>query len=220
MPKPRKRRRRGMRPFPPSVVAPGHRDFTALRPLRREIERRVGGREHLSDLFPVLVLKAFQFVLDPVRTARTRLRDLDNVEKTFIGLKAEHFLRDLLDAPKGVRDLVLLGRDVDVKNTVTGTWMIPQETYTVRGSAVLLIAADETRRRCWLGLLLVRPSYLGKRNNDKKRAVLAKAKANILWLVDNAKWPENPWRGIDMRLFRRLRSARMRLGPHLGCGSR
>jgi hypothetical protein len=70
------------------------------------------------------------------------MSDLDNVEKTFVGLKMEHYVRDMLDVPKGLRDLVIDGIDVDVKNTTQNTWMIPQETYRTE-DAVLVIASEE-----------------------------------------------------------------------------
>jgi len=57
------------------------------------------------------------------------VNELDNVEKTFIGLKLEHFMRDMLDVPKGLRDLKIAGLDVGIKNTVGGNWSFPLETY-------------------------------------------------------------------------------------------
>src|SRR3984957_4454006 len=95
-----------------------HPDYPVLSVLRDEITVLAGGTENLTARFPELVRDAVDFVLDSVRTARTRLRELDNVEKTFIGLKLEHFVRDMLDVPKGLRDLTIKGMDVDIKNTV------------------------------------------------------------------------------------------------------
>src|SRR5262245_2088606 len=119
-----------------------HPDFALLSALRDEIAKRAGGLDVLTARFPELVRDAVDFVLDPVRTARTRLIELDNVEKTFIGLKLEHFVRDLLDVPKGLRDLVIDGTDVDIKNTVGENWSIPQETYR-NSEPCLLMAVDE-----------------------------------------------------------------------------
>lgn len=161
-----------MQPIP-SRVANGHPDFEALNSIRAEVLRLSGGQARLTAEFPVLVQNAMEFVLDPVRTGRTKLALLDNVEKTFVGLKSEHFFRDFLDVPKGLRDLVIGGVDVDVKNTVRGNWMIPQETYTTSGPCVL-IACDEENQRCWLGLFLARAEYLNAPNQDKKRRSQAK----------------------------------------------
>lgn len=164
---------------PPSLVRPGHPDYEELSTIALEVQRRLGFSVYGT--VASLVLEAVEFVLDPVRTGRTRLAQLDNVEKTFIGLKTEHFIRDLLDAPKGVRDLELAGRDVDVKNTVgrSWSWMIPPETYR-NEEPCLLLAADEENRRAWMGLIIARASYLGAPNRDMKRGLLAGAYQNIL----------------------------------------
>jgi hypothetical protein len=130
--------------------------------------------------------------------------DLDNVEKTFVGLKMEHLVRDMLDVPKGLRDLVIDGIDVDVKNTTRDTWMIPQETYRTE-DAVLLIASEELTHRCWLGLMMARDAYLNIPNNDKKRGVSSKAFQHILWLVEGATYPKSRWANINMDRFREIK---------------
>jgi hypothetical protein len=188
----------------PSDVVPGHPDFQALSAIGNDIAARipVGLAEALSEL----VLEAVEFVLDPVRTGRTKISQLDNVEKTFIGLKVEHFIRDRLDAPKGIRDLILAGHDVDVKNTV-GTrwaWMIPPETYR-NEEACLLIAANEATREAWMGLMIARPTYLGAPNRDAKRGINTGSYRNILWLVDGVSWPKDRWSDINLARFRELR---------------
>lgn len=194
--------------MPPSRVLPGHPDFAFLESLANEIAKRLGERP--ADAFINAVLDAIEFVLDPIRTGRTTLSELDNVEKTFIGLKIEHFVRDLLDAPKGIRDLSILGYDVDIKNTVSQSWswMIPPETY--RGQEpVILLAADEIERRSWMGLMIAREAYLGAPNRDGKRSVLTSAYGNILWLATGLNWPPNRWAGIDMKRFRELRQIKV-----------
>lgn len=163
-----------------------------------------------ADAFVRVMTEAIEFVLDPVRTGRTLIADLDNVEKTFVGLKIEHYIRDLLDAPKGVRDLELLGHDVDIKNTVSRSWswMIPPETYRAE-EPVILLAADEDERRSWMGLMLARDQYLGAPNRDGKRGVLASAYSNILWLSPGVGWPKSRWAGLDMKRFRELRQIKV-----------
>lgn len=196
-----------MRRVPPSTVVPGHPDFPLLSLIATEIQAVVGGQLDLA--FATLIVDAVEFVLDPIRTGRTSIVQLDNVEKTFIGLKVEHLVRDLLDAPKGVRDLRLAGHDVDVKNTVSQSWswMIPPETFRAQ-EPVLLIAADEDARQAWMGLLVCRNDYLGSPNRDGKRGVLSSAYQHILWLVEGLDWPPNRWHGLDMARFRELRSVR------------
>ena len=170
-------------------VTETHPDYPVLSLLRDAIGMQLGGLENLTVRFPELVRDAVDFVLDPVRTARTRLRDdLDNVEKTFIGLKLEHLVRDMLDVPKELRDLKIAGMDVDIKNTVNENWSIPQETYR-SSEPCLLMAVDESQHTCYLGLFIAKPAYLhgGKGNRDTKRGVSKFGFANILWLVKLAR---------------------------------
>lgn len=197
-----------MRKVPPSQVAVGHPDYQLLATLAVEIGARLGARP--ADAFVRVMTDAIEFVLDPVRTGRTLIADLDNVEKTFVGLKIEHYIRDLLDAPKGVRDLKLLEHDVDIKNTVSRSWswMIPPETYRTE-EPVILLAADEEERKSWMGLMLARDRYLGAPNRDGKRGVLVPAYPNILWLAPGVDWPKSRWAGIDMKRFRELRQVKI-----------
>src|SRR5262245_18130086 len=133
-----------------------HPDFAFLSSILEGLAAKAGGIDQLKAAFPHLVRDAVDFVLDPVRTARTRVTELDNVEKTFIGLKLEHFVRDFLDVPKGVRDLEIGGVDVDIKNTVLKNWSIPQETYR-NSEPCLLMAIDDELWTCSLGLIVARP---------------------------------------------------------------
>lgn len=187
-----------------SIVKEGHPDYDALIKIRNGISRRAGSLENLVSQLPIIIKDAIDFVIDPVRTGRTIVAELDGVEKTFIGLKIEHYLRDFLDVPAGIRDLVIDDVDVDVKNTIRTTWMIPPETYRTEDPC-LLIASAEHERFCWLGLMLARSAYLNKPNRDRKRSVSAFGLQNILWLVKAAPFPTSRWDGIDMLRFRELR---------------
>lgn len=187
-----------------SLVIPGHPDYKALTTVREGLFAIAGGEAALQAAFPKAVRDAIDFVLDPIRTGRTELRQLDNVEKTFIGLKIEHYVRDFLRAPKGIRDLEIDGQDVDIKNTLDNSWMIPPETF--RGQdPCLVINSKEKESTCWMGLMLARQEYLNAPNRDGKRGVNAAAVANVLWLVEGARYPESVWRGFDMAQFRELR---------------
>lgn len=181
-----------------------HPDSEILFKIRDAILLRSGGIEALTSTLPDLIGNATEFVIDPVRTARTTISELDNVEKTFIGLKVEHFFRDYIDLPKGLRDLRLDNIDLDIKNTVGVTWMIPPETYR-QEEACLLIASAAIAQTCSLGILVARDTYLTKPNRDKKRGVSKEGRANILWLVREAPLPPSRWTGIDMLRFRELR---------------
>jgi len=195
-----------MRGIPPSQIAPGHPDYAELNTIRGEIVSRVGPIEDVRARFPALARDAVDFVLDPVRTARTTIRELDNVEKTFIGLKLEHFVRDMLDVPKGLRDLEICGKDVDIKNTVGGNWSIPQETYR-NAEACLLMAIDEEKRTCFLGLIIAKLENLhgGQGNRDTKRGVSDKGFRQILWLLNDEPFPGSKFTGLNMDRFRELR---------------
>jgi hypothetical protein len=184
---------------------PQHPDYAQLAKIRDEIFRRIGDEAILAKAFPTLVRDAIDFVLDPVHTARTRIVELDKVEKTFIGLKVEHFFRDKLDIPKGVRDLRIVDEDVDIKHTVSKSWTIPPETYRVEGPCVLIMTAED-RGFCRLGLICARDAYLRPgRNRDAKRGISATGQANILWLLPKAPFPVSRWDGLDMEAFRALR---------------
>ncbi len=195
-----------MRTLPSSLILPGHPDYLDLAAIRDEIVGRLGSAEEVRSRFPLLVRDAVDFVLDPVRTARTRLAELDNVEKTFIGLKLEHFVRDMLDVPKGLRDLVIGGKDVDIKNTVGGNWSIPQETYR-NSEPCLLMAIDEAKHTCYLGLILAKLAYLhgGKGNRDTKRGVCKAGFRHIMWLLKDEPFPASKFMDLNMDRFRVLR---------------
>lgn len=194
-----------MRPIR-SPIDENHPDYPVLTMLRDAIAGRAGGLTNLQIKFPGIVRDAIDFVLDPVRTARTKVRDLDNVEKTFIGLKLEHFVRDMLDVPKGLRDLRIGDIDVDIKNTVGQNWSIPVETYRA-SEPCLLMAIDDDNFTCSLGLIIAKPEYLhaGLGNRDSKKGVSSAGFKNILWLVHNQPFPVSRFIGFDMSRFRELR---------------
>lgn len=197
-----------MRAIPPSQVTPGHPDYADLLLIRNEIVQRLGSAEEIGARFPLVVRDAVDFVLDPVRTARTSIRELDNVEKTFIGLKLEHFVRDMLDVPKGLRDLELGGKDVDIKNTVNNNWSIPQETYR-DSEPCLLMAVDESKHTCFLGLIVAKLAYLhgGLGNRDTKRGVSSEGFKHILWILKDQPFQASKFTGLDMERFRELRKS-------------
>jgi len=192
--------------FGNSVVDERHQDFQILVRIRDEVNKKAGGGERLTVELPNLIKNAVDFVIDPVRTGRTTIDELDKVEKTFIGLKVEHFLRDWLDVPKGLnRDLQIDGLEVDIKNTIGTTWMIPLETYRVE-EPCMLIATAKFEGRCWLGIVVAREAYLGSENRDRKRSITEAGRRNIMWLVEDVPYPPSRWAGIEMKRFRELRS--------------
>ncbi len=191
--------------FGPSI-GPDHPDFELLSRLAASVSLASGGQNRLLKEMPRLLQEAIDFVVDPVLTARTTIAELDNVEKTFIGLKVEHYLRDFLGFPKGLRDLNIDGIDVDVKNTVSSTWMIPPETFR-NEEPCLLIAIADADKQFWLGLIVAKNEYLGSAagNRDAKRQITSFGRSNILWLAECVSLPDSSWVGIDMARFRDLR---------------
>lgn len=186
------------------MLDPTHSDYPILSQIKADIEARLGAKP--SKVFGEGILEAVDFVLDPQRTGRTEIDDLDRVEKAFIGLKVEHFVRDMLGADAGVRDLRLGDFNVDIKNTIrkSRSWMIPKETYLPE-EPVLLIASDPKARTSSMGLMMARDAYLSAENRDKKRGVKAEARAFILWIMEDHPWPPSRWDGLDMDRFRDLR---------------
>lgn len=186
-------------------MTPNHPDYAELRRIADIIVARSGGQTRLENDFPLMVREVIDSIIDPVRTGRTQFEELVNVEKTFIGLRLEHALRDMIDVPAGLRDLVIDGMDVDVKNTVRETWTIPPETYRDEEPCIL-IRSNEATLKCWLGVIFARDSYLtiGK-NRDAKRSISSNGKESIFWILDGVEYPSGRWNGIDTRRFRELR---------------
>jgi hypothetical protein len=180
-------------------------DDIKLNALAAELYRLVGGRNVFIERFPEIISDAVDYVIDPVRTARTKVSELDNVEKTFIGLKVEHFLRDFIGVPKGLRDLRLADEDVDVKNTVRNNWMIPPETFRNSEPCILVMVATE-ERRCSLGIIIAREEYLNKPNRDGKRSIRKQSFERIYWIFEDRLLPESRYEGLDMLRFRELRN--------------
>lgn len=185
-----------------------HPDYADLSKIARVIVERAGGRDRLETEFPLMIREVIDSIIDAPRTGRTCFEDLVNVEKTFIGLKLEHVLRDLIDVPSGLRDLVIDEMDVDVKNTVRDTWTIPLETYRDEEPCIL-IRSNEALLQCWLGVIFARDAYLNPgTNRDRKRSISAAGRHNILWILDGVSYPSGHWKGIDTQRFRELREIR------------
>lgn len=183
------------RSLPPSLIAPGHPDFDLLDALAREITARAGGPLALEQDFPAMLRRCIDDVIMTPKTGRRAYEELEKTEKTYIGTRVEIELRALLRLPRGKLDTEILGRDMDIKNTMGSNWMIPSEALD---QPCLLVAADEARARCYLGLIVARPAYLTRgKNKDGKGSISATGFANILWLICDHGYPANFWRGQD-----------------------
>jgi Restriction endonuclease NaeI len=194
--------------FPETSVSSDHPDFATLAKVRDAMFLELGGAERLREQLPIIIKNAVDFVLDPAATLRTKISELDSVEKTFIGLKIEHYLRDLIGCPKGSkRDAKIAEIDVDIKNTLgQNTWMIAHD-YGSEPCILIATVTTESNGSCWLGLIISKDAYLTakKGNNDKKRSISKLGKQHIMWLVREEPYPPSRWQEIDMERFKQLR---------------
>lgn len=162
-----------------------------IKSIERAILKNVGGLEALAEEFPKLIRRAIDEVIDTPRTGRLTLDQIEKTEKTYIGTKIEILFRSFIGFPKGFLDLNINGVDVDIKNTVTGNWMIPNEAIN---KPCILIEADEKRALCGLGIIVAHPNYLTKgANRDQKRSISSTGRSHIHWLLNKQPYPVNFW---------------------------
>lgn len=179
-----------MRNVPVSIIAPGHEDFALLNKLKIALETIAGSAYNINSDIPQLFRQAIDEVIDTPRTGRREFAELEKTEKTYIGTKMEILFRDYFGLPKGALDLVIDGQDVDIKNTTGGNWMIPPEAFD---KPCILLAADEVKFVCFVGLFVAHPKFLTKPNRDQKRSIQKKEFSNILWLLRDHPYPQNFW---------------------------
>ncbi|WP_370400914.1 NaeI family type II restriction endonuclease [Sulfitobacter sp. JB4-11] len=188
--------------LPFSLIAPDHPDHAVLQPLADEVLRRAGGEAALAADFPAMLRTCIDDVVMTPKTGRRAYEELEKTEKTYIGTRVEIELRALLDLPRGRLDTTLLGHDVDIKHTMGNNWMIPTEAV---GHTCLLVAADEARACCYLGLIVAHVAHLTQgQNKDAKRSISAEGFAHILWLLKEHPYPANFWRGRDEAVVGRI----------------
>ncbi len=188
--------------LPFSLIAPDHPDYHVLHPLAEDILRRGGGADSLAQRFPNMLRACIDDVIMTPKTGRRAYEELEKTEKTYIGTRVEIELRALLNLPRGRLDTALLGHDVDIKHTMGNNWMIPTEAV---GHPCLLVAADEARACCYLGLIVAHVAYLTQgQNKDAKRSISAEGFAHIHWLLKEHPYPANFWRGRDEAMVARI----------------
>lgn len=195
---------------PASCVSPDHPDHTLLSALASEITARAGGQDALGTRFAAMLRSCVDDVIMTPKTGRRAYEELEKTEKTYIGTRVEIELRAMLDLPRGRLDCVIRGHDVDIKNTMGANWMIPTEAVD---APCILVAADEARAMCWLGLIVARPAYLTPgQNKDAKRSISAAGFSDILWLLREHPYPPNFWRTVPAEVVTRI--FRGRAGNH------
>ncbi|WP_110805042.1 NaeI family type II restriction endonuclease [Rhodobacter viridis] len=187
-----------MKSPPGSAIVPGHPRHGDLVRLASEVERLLGGAAAMADWFPGMLRKVVDDVVDTVNTRRRSYGQLEKTEKTYLGTRVEILMRARLQVPKGQLDFIIGDEDVDMKFTITGNWMIPQEAI---GHACLLAALDENNSRCFLGLFYADPENLtGGVNRDGKKSVSAHGATQILWLLRDHPVEPNFWRTLSSDL--------------------
>jgi hypothetical protein len=192
--------------IPDSLVVPGHRDHNLLSALADEIRKRAGGTEELEHKFAHMLRRCVDDVIMTPKTGRRSYDELEKTEKTYIGTRVEIELRAMLGLPKGKLDTLILGQDVDIKNTMGNTWMIPTEAVD---HPCILVAADEERAVCYLGLFVARLDNLtAGKNKDAKRSVSSAGFENILWLLKEHPYPSNFWHLVPRETIDRIFSGK------------
>src|SRR5262245_40195845 len=112
----------------PAVLAADHVDFVLLSEIAEAILRQAGGIEGLRAKVPPLIRQCIDGVINTPDTGRRTISELQNSAKTYIGTQIEIALRKALKIPRSSKlDVVLAGRDVDVKSSLFGRWMIPPQ---------------------------------------------------------------------------------------------
>lgn len=175
-----------------------HSDYADLNKLEGDLLAAVGGKERFEEKLRSFFRSAIDEVIDTARTGRYFLADLEKTEKTYLGTKFEILLRDWLDVPRGVvLDLLVGGREVDVKSTTSGGsgWMIPPEAIN---QLCILLRVNDQDSTCAVGLARARPEYLrAGQNRDAKTSFSAAGRDHIWWLVQNFHYTPNFWTLID-----------------------
>jgi hypothetical protein len=185
-----------------------HIDFGELSALRLDLLNAVGGQQLFEEKLRSFFRSAIDEVIDTARTGRFFLEEAEKTEKTYLGTKFEILLRDWLQVPRGViLDLLIGGREVDVKSTTGGGsgWMIPLEALN---QFCILLRVNEKLAKCAVGLVRARPAYLrSSTNQDKKTSFSAAGTANIWWLVSDFAYTPNFWSLISAELRHQIMSS-------------
>lgn len=175
-----------------------HPDCEELGALESELLTAVGGKEIFEEKLRSFFRSAIDEVIDTARTGRFFLSELEKTEKTYLGTKFEILLRDWLQVPRGILlDLLIGGREVDVKSTTGGGsgWMIPPEAID---QYCILLRVNEALAKCAVGLVRARPAYLRQgKNRDAKTSFSAAGTEHIWWLVSDFDYTPNFWSLID-----------------------
>jgi len=183
-----------------------HPDYPVVKRIELVLVNQAGSAKKIADDLPAMIRKEIEKVIDTANTGRISAEQLEKTEKTYIGTRIEILFRNYFQLPKGKLDLKIEDLDVDIKNTIRNTWMIPREAVD---KPCLLVSSDEAKGVCHLGILIAKPAYLTMgHNQDKKLSVSAFGFKNIHWLFANKSYPVSFWAKIG-----ESRTKKILLGP-------
>ncbi len=191
----------------PLRLAESHCDYALLTRLERAIYAGAGGKAKFEEDIPALLRQAIDEVIDPARSKRFTLDEIQSTEKTYLGTKIEILLRNALGLEFGEEmDLLIDGVEVDVKNTIGPSWTIPNEAV---GHVCILISTNEAKAICSFGLIFIRAEILNAgRNRDQKTTIKKAQLTNAHWLLRDAPYPPNFWLGLEPEHRRAIVSPR------------
>jgi hypothetical protein len=128
------------------------------------------------------VSQAVDEVVDPVRSGRWTVSQLERPEKKTIGTRVENVLRMALGLPRAAHlDVVVDGTNVDIKFTVNNNWSVPPEAV---GELCLLTRFNVQQVTVSAGLLRTTDLNLNEgRNRDQKRSVSRQGRDSIRWII-------------------------------------
>jgi hypothetical protein len=184
-----------------------HRDYELLARLEEAIIRHAKGWERFAVDIPALLRQSIDEVIDAPRSRRFVVDELEKTEKTYLGTKVEILLRNHLDIDRGeVLDVRVDGIEVDIKNTIKSSWMIPREAV---GHPCILISTDEKRAKCSFGLVVIEKDILTRgKNQDGKGSISAEGKKNIHWMLKDKDYPRNFWEGVTPAALKKITAPR------------
>lgn len=175
-----------------------HQDYEALAALENDFLSAVGGLQLFEEKLRGFFRSAIDEVIDTARSGRFFFSDLEKTEKTYLGTKFEILLRDWLQVPRGILlDLLIGGREVDVKSTTVGHgWMIPPEAID---QFCILLRVNELDAKCAVGLFRAHPEYLTSGvNRDAKKSIAAAGRSNIWWIASDFAYTPNFWTFVSI----------------------
>jgi hypothetical protein len=143
------------------------------------------------------IRQAIDWVIDGARTRRYRVDQLKPGEKTYIGNRVEHeLLHEWGLLKEGPLDTIIEGVAVDIKFSLSTSWMIPPEAID---KLCVIVTADDDASLFSFGLFRARRDHLaqGKGNRDGKRSLTKSGRDFISWIARDAKLPANFLLHID-----------------------